>query len=313
MRALDTTALPRGRGTAPRRHGRCARHAWLPVLLPALLLPALLTLGCAKTSEVERVDEVNRVQDQRLRALETDVGRTLAEQRALLEELRTAVRAAQGRMDLVDERTQRMDIEQKAITESLERSLADQRKLSRTVDEELAKMTRARLESDNELDKMRGQLAELEKLLKSPISRLPDKTAADKDFRAAYFALINGEFDIAADKFEQVRKAYPKDDRATEALFRRGQAFFLIRKYDYALVPLFELIDKAPKHELATPARWYVARSLEETGDLKLARDFYATLITDKTPYAADATRRVAFINRLFPRSAQGDSGEKKQ
>jgi TolA-binding protein len=174
------------------------------------------------------------------------------------------------------------------------------------VDEELTRMKRANLESASELDKMRLQLADLEKLLRSPISRLPAKTAADLDYRAAHYDLISGQFDLAADKFERFRKEHPKDPRGTEALYRRGQAFFLLRRYDHALIPLFELVDKAPKDELATPARWYLARALEETGDLKLAREFYAQLINEKTAYANDATRRVAFINRLFPRSEGG-------
>jgi TolA-binding protein len=288
------------------RPGRVALRA---VLLPALLAAALVA-GCAKSSDVERVDESNRVQDERLKALENDVGKVLADQRAEMEKLSVSVKAAQGRMDLVDERTERMANEQKAITEGLERSLADQRKLSRNVDDELGKMARYKLETDNDLDKMRIQVAELEKLLKSPIARLPAKTAADADFRKAYFSLINGEFDIAADQFAAFRKTYPQDERGSEALYRRGQAFFLLRRYDHALIPLFELVDKTPKHELATPARWMLARSLEETGDLKLAREFYAQLINDKTPYANDATRRVAFINRLFPRSQPQGEGK---
>ena len=256
---------------------------------------------------MEKVAEANRVQDQRLRAIETDVGGSLKDQKSEMEQLRRDVKAALGRMDLVDQRTQRMENEQKAITESLERSLSDQRKLGHAVETELAKMAKYKLETDNDLDKMRIQVGELEKLLRSPIARLPAKNQADKDFREAYYHLISGEFDIAADLFDKWRKAYPNDERGFEALYRRGQAFFLLRRYDHAQISLYELVDKAPKSDLATPARWLLARSLEETGDLKLARDFYAQLINDKTPYAADATRRVAFINRLFPRS-QGEA-----
>jgi TolA-binding protein len=178
------------------------------------------------------------------------------------------------------------------------------------VEQQLAKMERYKLETDNDLDKMRIQLAELTKLLKSPIADLPAKTEADTDFRQAYYHLLNGEFDIAADAFDAWRKKYPKDPRGPEALYRRGQAFFLMRKYDHALIPLSELVDKSPKSDFATPARWILARSLEETGDLKLARQFYAELINDRTPYAADATRRVALIDRLFPHAAaQGSQG----
>lgn len=288
---------------------RSAAGSWcvrgrVPLLIA--LLAALAAAGCAKSSDVEAVAETNRVQDQRLRAIEGDVGTALREQQAMMEELRTEVRAVKGQMELVNQRTERLANEQTAITEGLERNLAEQRKLSRKVDESLAEMARYKLEAQNDLDKMRIQVAELEKLLKSPISGLPDDTRADAAFRQAYFHLINGEFDIAAQRFKAFREDYPEDDRQIQALFRRGQAFFLMRRYDHALIPFFEVLDKAPKHELATPARWMLARALEETGDLKLAREFYAQLINNKTVYANDATRRVAFINRLFPRSGQG-------
>jgi TolA-binding protein len=294
-----------------RRSGPALRA---PLCVLALLGLGLLALAaCAKSGDVEKVAETNRVQDQRLKALEGDVGATLTDQKSEMAQLRTDVKAALGRMDLIDQRTQRMENEQKAITEGLERSLSEQRKLGHAVETELAKMAKFKLETDNDQDKMRIQMAELEKLLRSPISRLPAKTAADLEFRDAYYHLLSGEFDIAADAFEKWRKAYSKDERGPEALYRRGQAFFLLRRYDHALIPLFELVDKAPKSEFATPARWMVARSLEETGDLKLAREFYAALINDKTPYSADATRRVAFINRLFPRSAGQDAPAPKQ
>lgn len=291
---------------APRRLARCI-GGWLAL---GLALAVLGLAGCAKSSDVERVDEVNRVQNQRIKAIEDDVGAVLGEQKALMGELRKELASLKGRMQLVDERSERLANEQKAITEGLERTLSEQRKLTRLVEGEVAKLTRAKLDSDNELDKMRGQMNELEKLLKSPISRLPAKTVADANMREAYYHLINGEFDIAADAFATFRKTYPKDERGPEALYRQGQAYFLMRRYDHALIPFFELVDKAPKHKLATPARWMLARSLEETGDLKLAREFYAQLINDKTPYANDATRRVAFINQLFPRS-QGKPDDK--
>ncbi len=231
------------------------------------------------------------------------MGRTLREQQQLLESLRTDVRALRGQVQLVNERTGRIAGEQSAMAQEMERTLAEQRKIARQVEDERAALRRFRLESANDLDKMRTRITDLDKLLRSPISRMPDKTAADAALRQSYFHLLNGEFDIAASQFQQFMKKHPKDPRRIEALYRRGQAFFLLRRYDHALIPFFEVVDKAPRHPMATPARWMLARALEETGDLKLAREFYAQLISGKTPYAADATRRLAFINKLFPRS----------
>ncbi len=266
------------------------------------VLALTLAAACAKTSDIDRVDESNRVQDQRLLAIERDVGSSFEEQRKTLRAIERDLRAMRGRTNWISERTEQLVSEQRALSGALERSQSEQRRLTRRVEEQVARMSRFRLESENDLDKMRLQLGQLEKLLKSPIAKLPAKTAADKEFRIANHLLINGEFDLAADRFETFRKKHPKDKRGTEALFRRGQALFLMRKYDHALIPFFEVVDKAPNHELAMPSRWMLARALEETGDLKLAREFYAQLIAGKTAYASDATRRVAFINKLFPR-----------
>ena len=254
------------------------------------------SVGCATSGDVKKIDEANRVQNQRLRALEEDIGTALDSQR-------TEIKALRGQLLLVKEQTDRMAREQSAITENQERSKARQRKLTRMVEEEVNRIVRFKTEAENDLDKMRLQLGQLEKLLKSPISKLPGKTPADKEFRAAYFSLINGELDIAAGEFSAFRKKYPKDKRGVEALYRRGQAYFLMRRYDHALEPFLQVVEKSPRHPLATQARWMLARALEEAGELKLARSFYGQLITGKTVYANDATRRLAFINKLYPKS----------
>jgi TolA-binding protein len=275
-------------------------------LLIAGLLAAGLLAGCASSSDLGKVSEENRVQDQRLRALEEDVAGQIARQQAALDALRGEVRALQGQLRLIGERNEQMAAEQAAMAQNLERNQAGQLRMTRLVEEESNRMGRFRTEAENDLDKMRVQLGQLEQLLRTPLARMPARTPADKELRAAHFLLIDGELDLAADRFEEFRKKYPDDARGVEALFRRGQAYFLLRKYDHALIPFFEVIDKSPKHPLATPSRWMVARALEETGDLKLAREFYAQLIAGKTIYAGDATRRVAFINKLFPAGEAG-------
>lgn len=267
---------------------------WTAICGLALLLG--WSAGCATSGDVKKVDEANRVQDQRLRALEEDIG-------TALDSLRTEIKALRGQIFLIKEQTDRMAGEQSAITENQERSKARQRKLTRMVEEEVNRIVRFKNDAENDLDKMRLQLGQLEKLLKSPISKLPDKSPADKEFRSAYFSLINGELDVAAGEFAAFRKKYPQDKRGVEALYRRGQAFFLMRRYDHALEPFLQVVEKSAKHPLATQARWMLARALEETGELKLARAFYGQLITGKTVYANDATRRLAFIDKLYSKS----------
>lgn len=336
MPAHTQPGTPSDRGKAPRetaasqgrahRGLRRARAGFLLVLCVALLG------ACAKSSDVEKIDtdmkkvaETDRVQNGRLSRLETGVGKTLSEQGAQIKQLTAEVNALKGqasalehqtkqmgteqdslkgRTSLLEQSTQQMGTEQQSLSNSVDRTASDQRKLSHSVSEQLASIKRYKLETGNDLDKMRGRLEELQKLLTSPIANLPDKSVADREMRQAYYDLINGEFDVGADAFGAWKHKYPKSPRVPEADYRQGQAYFLMRRYDHALIPLYELVHKWPKSQFAMPARWLLARSLEETGDLKLAREFYAQLINQNTAYSADATRRVAFIDRLYPRAA---------
>lgn len=303
-------------------------------LLAVILLGA--APGCASNSDLKKEQDTNRIQQRRIAALEKDTQTSFSGQgkrlkmletrfRILLggklkglesqfENLRgtqlknidTQLKILRGGLHVVKRTTGEIVKEQSSIREGQERTLFGQKKMTRMISGEMARFARFRLEAENELDKIRTRLGQMENLMRSSIAKLPAKTRADKAFRRSNFLIVNGEYDLAADGFEAFVKKHPKDKRRIDALFRRGQALFLLRKYDHALIPFFEVVEKFPRHKLATPARWMLARTLEETGDLRLARDFYAQLITRKTPYANDATRRVAFINKLFPGSAKG-------
>lgn len=286
-------------------------------LLPlALLLLAVLLLtlvgGCAKTSDLRKEQEANLIQERRIKALEQDTEATISGQSKRLVKLEREVKSLRGKLLLVTENNVAITREQSAIRETQERVMSSQHRMTRTVTEESAKMARFRLESENDLDKIRTRLGEIENLQRSSIANLPSKTRADKMFREANLLIVNGELDLAADRFAGFVKKFPKDGRSVEATFRRGQALFLLRKYDHALIPFFQVVEKTPTHKLSLPARWLLARSLEETGDLRLARDFYAQLITGKTPYGPDATKRVAFLNKLFPKSVKKSPKKKR-
>jgi TolA-binding protein len=267
----------------------------LPIVLAAL---AWLPAACNKTVEVERFDQVNRVQDQRLTALEEGMGAALRAQAAELQDLRKIL---EGRTETLTQRLDQMAAEQTRLSEAAEVNQSQLKRMERRLDDQLKALAQFRHDLDNDLDKLRLQMKDVEALLKSPIAGLPAATEMDKRFREAHFLLISGQVDLAADRFGQFAKDYPDDKRRPDALFRQGQAFFLERKYDIALVPLYELVEKYPKHKQAAEARWLLARALEETGDVKLAREFYALLIAAKSPYSADAARRVALMARLDP------------
>jgi TolA-binding protein len=258
--------------------------------------------ACAKTGDVDKIEQENRVQDQRLRALEEGMSDALRAQfEKMNSELQDLKRVVEGRTANINERLDQFAAEQKKLGETTELNQTAVRRSDRKLEDQIKVFTAYRTDSENDLDKLRLRLRDLEALLKSPIAGLPASTEPDKVFRDAMFLLISAQLDLAIDRFGQFMQQYPKEPRRAEALFRQGQAYFLLRKYDFALVPLFEILDKHPQSKFVIEARWLLARSLEETGDLKLARDFYAQLINGKTVYSADASRRVAFMNKVLP------------
>jgi len=261
---------------------------------------ALLATGCAKTSDVEKLQGDTRVQDERIRALEDSLSRTLTQQQRELEALRTANNAMQGQIRLMQERTEALGKEQSKIAEDQERILSVGNRTNRRLQEEMEAFQKAKLEIDNNLDKLRGEVTQIRAAQQSPIAGLPDATAADKAYRKAHYLLVSGELDLAVDAFNAFIEANPNEPRVAMARHRIGQSHFLLRNYDRALIAFYEVVEKSPDAKHVHAARWMLARSLEETGDLKLAREFYAQLIKGKTPYANDATRRMAFIKKIY-------------
>ena len=269
-------------------------------LLGVLAISGLLLVGCAKTSDVEEVQSTNRVQEERIRALEDSLSKTLTQQQRELEALRTANNAMQGQIRLMQERTESLGKEQGQITEDQERILSTGAKTNRRLNVEMEAFIKARNETNNALDKLRTEMTQIRAVLQSPIAGLPDSTPADKDYRKAHYFMVSGELDFAVDAFNAFLKAYPKDERGAMVRYRIGQSYFLLRRYDRALIAFYEVVEGAPDAKHADQARWMLARSLEETGDLKLAREFYAQLIKAKTSYTNDATRRLAFITKIY-------------
>ncbi|MCZ6556626.1 MAG: tetratricopeptide repeat protein, partial [SAR324 cluster bacterium] len=269
---------------------------------PAAVFLLLVLAGCASTGDVKKLGQQNQVQNQRLAAIEQSSGREIGRISADLEVIRQELRSAQGRLLNLSKKMEQMLKEQTAISEGQEKVAAQSRATGRRLEKAERANFAIRRKQSQELDAVRLALGDMEMMMKTSLAKLPSKTKADKHFREAFVSMVSGELDIAADRFNAFTKSYKDDRRVPEAKYRGGQAYFLMRKYDHAIVPFFELVDKYGKHKLAVDARWMLARSLEETGDLKLARQFYAKLIADNTIHRADATRRVFFINELYPK-----------
>jgi TolA-binding protein len=299
-----------GRGGAPSAQpasGKLTPRLLRADLTGGLLAVVLLALvfiaaGCAKSGDVDRMEQENRVRDARIKALEDGMVDAVRKQTQQLADRIDAIqRSVEARTAATTDRLDQLAGEQTRISDEGETTRAQLKKLDRRFDDYAKAQAVAWTEQSSEVDKLRLRAQDVEKLLRSPIADLPAGTEADKAWREAHFLMISGQMDVAADKFAQFMQTFPSDKRRPEALLRQGQAYFMIRKYDFALAPLYELVDKFGTAKAAVEGKWYIARALEETGDVKLARDFYAQLVAAKTEYSADASRRVALIQKLYP------------
>ena len=312
--------MPKRPGPFP-RHGATRQWGWRAARQWGWICLAGLAVlgGCATTGDLKKVQGANRVQDRRLAAIEESAARELKKLAREIAELKKTEKATEGRLFNLTQKARQMADEQTALAEGVEKSVARARASTRRVKAQQKSLSAFKTEQKKNLDAVRLQLEQVEKLMKTSIANLPSKTQADRLYREAFTHMVSGELGLAAAKFEKFGKTYGKDPRVPDAKYRAGQAFFLLRKYDHAIVPFFQLADNYAGHRLAVDARWMLARSLEETGDLKLALEFYAQLIAENTVHKADATRRVYFINELYPNlkkkhgpkgaAAQGKSG----
>lgn len=285
------------------------------LLAVALGLSVALLTACASTKEVDRLDADNTVQDRRIQALEQSTPQAIQEMADQLKielvKINDLTRSLSGRASTQRSRSEKVAAEQVQLADTVERLQALVQRLSRRVDQDLKAASTRGLEIEKALDGIRGQLTGLEGVMQTRLAKLPSKTKADKAYREAYYQMINGQLDAAVGAFASFRTNHPKDPRAVDALYRQGQAYFLMRQYDSALIPCLELVDKYPRHSLAVDAKWMLARSLEETGDLKLAREFYTQLIAENTVHKTDATRRLYFIDRLDPKAGKAPRSNK--
>ena len=289
-----------------------------------------LLIGCAQNSDVSRLetslDALRAREAERERQLRTALAAAQSERRALsvernellarlqvlegrlqpletrIDPLERTVQGLSGRASTLRSRTENVREEQLQVTDQLDRLGARLRELEQR-QQRLAVSLQARdLESERLLDGIRSQLRAVEALLQTRLARLPRETQADRAWRSAFAALIDGRMDEAALDFAQFAEQYTDDPRLPEARYRQAQAYALVSRYNEALPPLLDVIEQYPDHPLYADARWMLARALEETGDLRLARSFYSQLVLENTPYKIDAQRRIQYIQRLLGR-----------
>src|SRR5262249_57419874 len=85
-------------------------------------------------------------------------------------------------------------------------------------------------------------------------------------FDGAYQKLQAGKFDDARKEFRLYVQAFPQDDKADDAAFYIGEAFFRQKDYEKAIAEYQNVIDTWPKDDMAYDAFLHAALPAIEKG-----------------------------------------------
>ncbi len=115
------------------------------------------------------------------------------------------------------------------------------------------------------------------------VSAIPevDKTKPDdptKIFKAAYELYKAKQLKKSQDLFKKYRQLAPNTNLTDDSVYFVAYIYFLEKKYDEAVLHFFELVNQFSKSNWYYDAKWWLAISLERTGDISGAIDIYHEL-----------------------------------
>ncbi|MEK6300290.1 MAG: tol-pal system protein YbgF [Acidobacteriota bacterium] len=141
-----------------------------------------------------------------------------------------------------------------------------------------------RLSATNErLDRLSGQLAELKKLVEN-LPKLPTFTTItpgnpDQLFAAAYGDYSRGNYDLAISEFRQYVETYPSSEMADNAQYWIGECLLAKKQYNESIAEFERVSALFPKGDKVPGARFKKGMALMELGQTDAARTEFTALI----------------------------------
>jgi TolA-binding protein len=99
-----------------------------------------------------------------------------------------------------------------------------------------------------------------------------------KIFKKAHLLYKKRQLINSQKLFSLYREKAPNTELTDDALYYFAYIHFLQKQYEQAILHFFELIKQYPKSNWSNDAKWWLAISLERTGDMGGARDIYLEL-----------------------------------
>ena len=113
--------------------------------------------------------------------------------------------------------------------------------------------------------------------------------SADTIFNEAYSDLVQGNFDLAIEGFSAFIKSFPSNEKADDAQYNIGEAYYNSRKLQQAIAAFTRVLDDYPNADKVASAYFKRGKSEVALGENENAIEDFK-LIVQKYPAAAEAS-----------------------
>jgi len=113
--------------------------------------------------------------------------------------------------------------------------------------------------------------------------------SADTIFNEAYNDLVQGNFDLAIEGFSAFIKSFPSSEKADDAQYNIGEAYYNSRRLQQAIAAFTRVIDDYPNADKVTSAYFKRGKAEVALGENENAIEDFK-LIVQKYPTAAEAS-----------------------
>lgn len=254
-----------------------------------LLIPALLMASCTQQQVSSEQSARIAVLEQRVVALERQRQKTLTDLRSETKNL----------IDKVDREIANFRKTQQFFIKELDTLKTDANLITNDIEKAQRDIRQNRIRIKNLVKRLGDQILALEELRNFFTSSIDEEQKISADEKTAFDKVFQQyrkrNFKAALNGFEDFRSRYPDSKLSQDALFFIGYIHFLSGRYQTATLRFFELIVQYPQSSRLNETKWWLAVSLERSGDINGALDLYRELsrLDDQNPLKVKATFRL--------------------
>lgn len=197
--------------------------------------------------------------------------------------------------------------------------LAEQRRLTQKIEALEARLNQESDERTSSNAQLSVTLRELEEAVRILVSRMEDSgqstnsggrgqtgsrpstppaDGAEADYQAAYRDVTRGNYELAAQEFQDYLTTYPDSPRVAEAHFYLGEAQYATDRYLEAAGEYQKVVRDFPASRLAPAAYLKMGRSYVQLEERSLAEKAFRTLI-ERHPTSEEAKQAESALKQL--------------